>query len=152
MKFEVTCRGCGHVLRTVSAAIGQTAEGLLAHYEKKVATFRCPCGRVSGLNALGGFGVNVVLRGEGDVDVGRGSFAALRGLHRAHLARGGRYGPPAKRKPVDRRDPPGTVTVQTPAGPVKVPPGQVVEVNGAIIDTRGGRVSFRQVDTGKPRQ
>lgn len=145
MKFEVVCRACGHVLRTVSAPSGRSPESLIAHYERKVATFRCPCGRVAGLNALGEHGADVVLRDEGDLDVGRGAFQALRGLHKAHVARGGRYGPPAKRKPIDRRDPPGTVTVQTPRGPVKVPPGRVEVVGSVVVDTRGGRVSVSPV-------
>lgn len=140
MKFEVLCSACGHVLRTVSTPAGRDAEALIAHYERKVATFACPCGRVSGLNALGAHATRVVLRGEGGVDAGRGDFAELRALHRSHRQRGGRYDPPAKRQPVDRRDPPGTVTVRTPGGPVKVPPGRLEVVGGLVVDTRGGHV------------
>ena len=147
MTFEIRC-ACGKVLRTVSTPAGVPADRVLANYQAKARkdslTMFCACGRVNTAAPSKDckrrgqcHAADVVLRGEGGVDAGRGSYGELARLHAAHVARGGRYDPPKPRKPVVRGDPPGTVRIETHDGPVKVLPGRVQVVGGLLVDTTG---------------
>lgn len=147
MRFDLRCSGCGKVLRIVRQHDKTTAEAMLARLEERARadslTMRCSCGRVSTAAAdkvcprRGRcHEAVVVLRGRGDAVAGTGRACELRGLHRAHLSRGGRFDPPTKAPP-RRVDAPGTVLVVVGDATVRVPSGQVLEVGGLLVDTRG---------------
>jgi hypothetical protein len=146
MIVECLCP-CGRVVQRLERPAHKSEDD----YVQRVATrnwgtITCGPGCAGGEFRPGGARGEARLVGEGGVEAGRGAWGKLQQLVHEHKGRGGRFDKPKPLRKPDRPRGRGGAVVNG----LHVPPGQVVEVDGWIVDTTVQPARIQRVASDPP--